>query len=696
LRAFKLLFLTALLTLSMVSDATILFHVIGTQLNAYRALGGGTATLITDTGSNSDAAIITDNTSGVFSSRLIQLTHTTSFRAVQWPGGANLPANSGPISIRVRLVPRITGTPASDMTMWAAEGLGLFNTNTCLFHLDTANKLALLLKDTVKGTTFVAATSSAVISPTLTSGTPIEFAASWDGTTTAGHVLFFVNGVQLGTGQTATNAAAAWNRNAINYIMTGGSARFAIGNYDINEIEVDDTALAAYTPGAAFATDTAFDASTYTDPGIANVRSSTSYTYAGSSLTGTAAIPTASNVLLGVSTDATTGNVTLPSTSNVKTGVTFGSSLGSTGTYDGSDRWTDPGIANVRTSTAYKANSTSNNRTGTAAIPVAGDVRSGTSTDATTGTLVVPSAANVKTGVSFDTASTGTYDGSDRWTDVGIANVRSGSTYKANSTSNNRTGTAAIPTAANVRSGTATDATTGTLVVPSTANVRSGTSFDVSSTGTLIVPTAANVRSGTSVDATTGSLVVPIASNVKTGVTYDAVTVGTYTGSDRWSDPGLTNVRNGTAYKADSVTNNRTGSLLVPSALDVRDGVVFDSATSGRVVVPSAVDVRSGAAFDVDQLGTLAVPNDSDVRLGVAVDAGVGTCAVPSPDDVRLGIDVDDDTGNLRVPFTSQVADGVVFDSNDSSTGTLLSITNLIRGVTLRGSNHYGVLKKAN
>jgi hypothetical protein len=89
----------------------------------------------------------------------------------------------------------------------------------------------------------------------------------------------------------------------------------------------------------------------------------------------------------------------------------------------------------------------------------------------------------VKTGVAGD-GGTGTYDGSDRWTDVGIANVRSGSVYKANSVTNNRTGTAAIPTAANVRSGTATDATTGTLVVPTAANVRLGVAVDAT-VGTL-------------------------------------------------------------------------------------------------------------------------------------------------------------------------------------------------------------------
>lgn len=112
-----------------------------------------------------------------------------------------------------------------------------------------------------------------------------------------------------------------------------------------------------------------------------------------------------------------------PGEANVKTGVgyTF-EDASKTGTYDGSDRWTDPGVTNVRLSTAYKANSTTNNRTGTVRVPAVG---------------------NVKTGYAYDASDslTGTYDGSDRWTDPGEANVALGVAYKANSLTNNKTGT---------------------------------------------------------------------------------------------------------------------------------------------------------------------------------------------------------------------------------------------------------------
>lgn len=117
-----------------------------------------------------------------------------------------------------------------------------------------------------------------------------------------------------------------------------------------------------------------------------------------------------------------TGTRRQPGTSDVKTGVLYGPSDSLTGTYDGSDRWTDPGVANVRSGISYKANSLTNNRTGD---------------------VVEPSAGTVKIGTAYGTLSslTGTYDGSDRWTDPGESVVLEGIAYKANSTTNNKLGT---------------------------------------------------------------------------------------------------------------------------------------------------------------------------------------------------------------------------------------------------------------
>lgn len=121
-------------------------------------------------------------------------------------------------------------------------------------------------------------------------------------------------------------------------------------------------------------------------------------------------------------TNNRTGTRRQPATGEVKTGILYGPSDSLTGTYDGSDRWTDPGVANVRSGISYKANSLTNNRTGD---------------------VVEPTIATVKIGTTYGTLSslTGTYDGSDRWTDPGESVVLEGIAYKANSTINNKLGT---------------------------------------------------------------------------------------------------------------------------------------------------------------------------------------------------------------------------------------------------------------
>ena len=365
-----------------------------------------------------------------------------------------------------------------------------------------------------------------------------------------------------------------------------------------------------------------------------------------------------------------TGQYVAPTTANVKTGVSFG--VSQTGTYDGSDRWTDPGIANVRSGTAYKANSTSNNRTGTAAIPTAANVRSGVSTDATTGTLDLPATTDVKIGVTFDGASkTGSYDGSDRWSDPGIANVLLGVAYKANSTTNNRTGTSESTN-------------------PGIANVLAGTTYKINSvsyTGTYVILVTDNI----------------LASELKIGVTKlvnNSSVTGTYDGSDRWTDPGELNVRIATAYKANSLTNNKTGTLDVyaeadlPSENDVRKDTVYGDNQTGLLDVfdeanlPIEADVRKDTIFGDNQTGTLDVfaeanlPDVSDVRKDTIFgDNETGTLDVmaeanlPSESQVLDGVTFgDSQVGNVVLPETDEVKEGVQFGPNDSLEGSVVEL----------------------
>lgn len=107
----------------------------------------------------------------------------------------------------------------------------------------------------------------------------------------------------------------------------------------------------------------------YTNPGVANVRLATGYTFNGTPLVGTVRVPTAAQVQIGTLFDASD---TL------------------TGTYVAAERYTDPGIANVRLATTYAFNSTSPNRTGTVREPIVSDVRAGVvygASDTLTGTF---------------------------------------------------------------------------------------------------------------------------------------------------------------------------------------------------------------------------------------------------------------------------------------------------------------------
>lgn len=124
-------------------------------------------------------------------------------------------------------------------------------------------------------------------------------------------------------------------------------------------------------------------------------------------------------------------------------------------------------------------------------------------------------------------------------------------------------------------------------------------------------PGAANVLLGvsyTSSDAAqTGTLAVPLASETKFGVSVRSTT-GTYDGSDRWTDPGVSNVKTGVAYKANSLTNNKTGVVDLPTVANVRLGVSYDNATkTGTVRVPTSDKVQVNYQYDAGDsvVGTL-------------------------------------------------------------------------------------------
>jgi len=102
------------------------------------------------------------------------------------------------------------------------------------------------------------------------------------------------------------------------------------------------------------------------------------------------------------------------------------------------------------------------------------------------------------------------------------------------------------------------------------------------------------------------------------------VSVSAFSG-EQYTDPGVANVRLATSYIFEGST--LTGALVVdyPTTTSVRFGDVYDDGgKTGSLVVPSAANVRSGVTFDNGTVGTL----DDDAERVVVEVASYDTVTV--------------------------------------------------------------------
>jgi hypothetical protein len=437
------------------------FAVRGTQLNAWYGPGGVTSSPFSNLGYET-VDVVANANPGVFGGYCLDMTPISVIKGLIWPGRANVCVDGATsFSVLARIVPNATESPWTSTygiievgNMRGGYGYG--------FRVGTTNggKVFMQVSDAAGNFSIVVGTTTL----STTANVPFDLMLTWDGTTTAGAVKVSKDGVEIDT-MTAPLALASPYRKQIymREIISGSLNVTAFQNCQLNELLLwDSVENHVYAARTGFWSVASFDGTSYTDPGIANVRSATGYTYAGATQTGTLAVPTAGNVRLGTSVDAGTGTLDLPSEANVKTGVTF-DGVSKTGTYTGADRWTDPGVANVRLATGYTANNI-----------------------AKTGTLDLPSVANVKLAINFDNATkTGTLES----TDPGIANVLDGTSYKIESVT--KVGTLEVdstdPGIANVKDGVEYEilgvAKEGTLVStdPGITNVRNGIQYTIES-----------------------------------------------------------------------------------------------------------------------------------------------------------------------------------------------------------------------
>lgn len=358
----------------------IVFAARGDSFDARYSTGG-------KTGVKQNSAKITTAAGGI-SGTVWDLTDTTQVKSVIFPGAYNT-SNSRAMSILLRIAPAYTGTPAASRALGNLNiGLGTVSAYIEWSHATTTGNFNVTGKNELGANTFAVASVGAW-SPT--SGTYYDVVWTWDGTTTANAGKLYIDASLMGAGLTAGAAlTSSWTNQYFKSIVIGAALNVTTSAYKYDEIVIWDSVIdptsvtlesgSGSLNGASrtsLVSVAAFDGQSNSAPAVGDVRNGTAYTVAGTGYTGTLVVPTAANV---------------------KTGVTFETGSGTTGTYDGSDRWSDPTEACVKTGVAYKANSTSNNKTGT-------------------------------------------YTGSDRWSDPGVANVKKGVAYKADSTTNNRTGT---------------------------------------------------------------------------------------------------------------------------------------------------------------------------------------------------------------------------------------------------------------
>lgn len=568
--------------------------------------------------SNAGINLTTTAISGVFGGKFLDMTNTGTLTNVfAWPGGDNCPLSTNGWTVHLRLIPVHTGNPTAvaglftfgsskDFNQGGLGGAGMRIDATSHF-CPTGGKANTTGVGYFNGGCFAAPL-------TFVANQPTDIWWTWDGTATAGHSALWQaqNGATATQVDTLTAGAAqvAPSRASCAALTTMDvTQNFANSNqFNINEIELWDDAEvpSSYGTLAAF----------ITPPG--------GVAYEGGNHTTLAANQVNNGTPFGPGPGSLTGTEISALAASTKIGVTANDGPGS---YDGSDRWSDPGVAFVVNTQNYKANSTTNNRTGTYAAPATSVVQIGQTFGASSGL-------------------TGTYDGSDRWSCPTAANLLTvQSALKCNSTSASFNGT-----------------------------------YD-----------ATNLTVG----------------NVKHGVNFGALLAlsGTYNGSDLWSDPGRDNVLSTVgSYLANGASLG--GRWVSAPIAKVESGYSYGVLGSSLVGTDLSVDpgisvVVLGQDYyinSVHKIGTYvpagnSPPAVSDVRSGIPFFIGgigyVGTLAVPPANKVQLSYVYDGaTTGTLTCndPGTGNVASGIGYDIfSTHKVGTLTAITNYITQAMLVG-----------
>lgn len=245
---------------------------------------------------------------------------------------------------------------------------------------------------------------------------------------------------------------------------------------------------------------------------------------------------------------------------------------------------------------------------GAGSAPNAYDLRAGVTVGAVTGTLVVPSASDVKIGIAYDAAPNAKI-GTLESTDPGVANVKSGVSYKIDSTTHVGTYVAYPLLAANlVKIGTDRgDGQLGTYVAaerytdPGATNVKTGTSY---------------LFNNSTINGSYTAYPLLALNLVKIGQDRGDGQLGTYDASERYTDLDLSQIVSGYNFRYNSLTNNRVGTRTSIYALLALSNVKFGiDRGDGQFGTDKGEDFNSVLTADQVKVG-LTIQNLGNTFVG--------------------------------------------------------------------------------
>ncbi len=398
----------------------VIFEVRGDSLNARISQAGKVPGQFRGTGAGPGVAAVVVNSAltGMIGGSYIDLYGGVNERkALFYPGGANW-TQTGNYSIVWRGSKRVSGdTSILSIGSPSGENHGDFQT----YYGDGGTTTYVKQYDDYQREIIASTNTTAA----LTTNVFHDLHFAFNGT----NLKVYLDGVLKST--IAATRAMNSPQEFIKMICLGLAKGITTSRCFVEQFKISDTVLdyTLYTGASRtdFLTGAAFDGQLNTGAGAANIRSGVSETISGVVVNGSMIAAAKATTKIGVTADDGAGE------------------------YDGSDRHTHAGAANIRLGVTEKDNSLTAN---------------------VTGTMVAAAKATTKIGVAADDG-TGEYVASERWTVLAESKVEEDFAYKANSETDNKLGTLHVPVSSD----------------PGEENVLEGVAYmidDVDKVGTLL------------------------------------------------------------------------------------------------------------------------------------------------------------------------------------------------------------------